>query len=125
MGRRLDGYLMLGWVVDTEDAANYDEIDGLSEGAEDKVTEILGKEWIERTWCEPIVFPSLYCDCDYMYVGLVLMSDHCDNVEIEGYARHLLGNAALFEKTARELYETIVGSVPETAPKLICVTCEG
>lgn len=125
MGRSLDGYLMLGWEVETEDVANYDEMDGLSECAEAKVAEILGKKWTERTWCEPIVFPSLYYDCEYMYVGLVLMSNHCGNVEIEGYAHHLLGNAELFEKTARELYETIVGSVPETAPKLICVTCDG
>ena len=28
---------MLGWEVDTEDAANYDEMDGLSEDAEAKV----------------------------------------------------------------------------------------
>lgn len=125
MGRSLDGYLMLGWEVETENVANYDEMDGLSEGAEAKVTEILGKEWAGRSWCEPIVFPSLYYDCDYMYVGLVLMSDNCDDVEIKGYAHHLLSNAELFEKTACELYETIVGSVPETAPRLMCVTCEG
>lgn len=125
MSRSLDGYLMLGWEVETENVANYDETDGLSEDVEAKVTEILGKKWIDRSWCEPIVFPSLYYDCDYMYVGLVLMSDHCDNVEIEGYAHHLLSNAELFEKTACELYETIVGSVPETEPKLMCVTCDG
>ena len=116
---------MRGWEVEVEDAANYDAMDGLSEDAEAKVTEILGKGWIDRTWCGPIVLPSLYYDYGWMYVGLVLMSDHCDNVEIEGYAHHLLGNAMLFEKTACELYETIVGSAPKTAPKLICVTCEG
>ena len=125
MSRSLDGYLMLGWEVETENVANYDEMDGLSEDAEAKVTEILGKKWVDRLWCEPIVFPSLYYDCDYMCVGLVLMSDHCDCFETEGYARHLLSNAELFEKTACELYETIVGSVPETAPKLMCVACEG
>lgn len=125
MSRSLDGYLMLGWEVEMEDVANYNEIDGLSEDAEAKVDGILGKKWIDRSWCEPIVFPSLYYDCDYMYVGLVLMSNYSDNVEIKGYARHLLSNAELFEKTACELYETIVGSVPETAPKLMCVACDG
>lgn len=125
MSRVIDGYLMLGWEVEVDEAENYDDEDGLSEDAESRVTEILGRGWVERVWCDPIIKPSLYYDCDYMYVGLVLMNSRNDCLDTDGYARHLLGNSELFERVACDLYQAVMGRAPETKPKLMCVTCEG
>ena len=125
MSRSIDGYLMLGWEVETEDVANYDEMDGLSEDAEAKVTEILGKRWIERSWCEPIVFPSLYYDCDYMYVGVVLMNSKYSLFEPKPYGEFLSANAETLTDTAKELYRAIMGKEPDEEPVLMCVASEG
>lgn len=125
MSRSIDGYLMLGWEVEVEDAANFDYMDGLSDEAEKRVTEILGKSWVQRSWCDPIVHPSAYYECDYMYIGLVLMSKYSDYLDIQEYARHLEDNAELFTKTAYDLYAAIMGKDADIEPKLLCVACEG
>lgn len=125
MSRSIDVYLMLGWEVEVEDAANFDYEDGLSDEAEERVTEILGKSWVYRTWCDPIVHPSLYYECEYMYVGFVLMSSYFDCLDMQEYARHLENNAELFTRTAYDLYAAIMGKDATTEPKLLCVTCEG
>ena len=125
MSKSIDGYLMLGWEVEVEDAANFDYEDGLINGAEEKVTEILGKSWIQRSWCDPIVHPSLYYECEDMYVGLVLMSSYSDYLDMQEYARHLENNAELFTKTAYDIYVAIMGKDAITEPKLLCVACEG
>lgn len=125
MSKSIDGYLILGWEVEVEDAANFDYEDGLINGAEERVTEILGKNWIQRIQCDPIVHPSLYYECEYMYVGLVLMNSYSDCLDMQEYARHLEDNAELFTKTAYDLYAAIMGKDADTEPKLLCVACEG
>jgi len=125
MSRSIDGYLMLGWEVEVWDAGNYDLDDGLSEGAEERVTEILGKPWLSRGYAEPIVFPSLYLNCDYMYVGLVLISSKYDWLDAKTYGEFLASNARLFESTAKDLYAAIMGKEACDEPRLMCVTCDG
>ena len=75
----MDGYLMLGWCVDTEDAANFDVSEGLTDDVEAKVVAILGKPWIERIWSDPI----LHEPCGQegrLCVGLVLMVSESPNI---------------------------------------------
>ena len=120
MSRSLDGYLILGWEVEKWDAANYD--DGLSETAEERVTEILGKPWIGRE--DPILHRSLYEYSDYMYVGLVLMNWN-SLFEPKPYGEFLSANAELLVDTAKELYRAIMGKEPDDEPMLVCVASEG
>lgn len=123
MSRSLDGYLMLGWEVEKWNAANYDG--DLSEEAEERVTEILGKTWIDRHGCDPIVYRTLYYDCDYMYVGVVLMTSDDSLFEPKSYGEFLSANAELLTETAKELYCAIMGKDPDDEPMLMCLGCEG
>lgn len=125
MGVSIDGYLMLGWEVEAYEAEGWGERQGLAEEAEARVAEILGKgEW-DLGDAFPAKTYSLYYDCDWVYVGLVLLGDDSSLVDVGGYGTHLASNAELFERVARELYEAIVGHEPPDGPKLMCVTVEG
>lgn len=116
---------MLGWEIEVEDARNYDVEDGLTAEAEARVTEILGKRWIDRSWCEPINFWSAYEYCDYMYIGLELMNNHIDCLPVGEYGQFLASNADLLVKTAYEIYEAIMGEQAECPPIVMCIGSEG
>lgn len=125
MGRTIDGQLILGWEVEVWDAVNYDEEAGLTEDAERRVDEILGKTWAQRHFCEPITFKSLYYQCDYMYVGLMLMNEHLGEFGPKEYGEFLSANAELLTETAKELYTAIMGTEPVDDPMLLVVGREG
>lgn len=127
MSRTIDGSLILGWEVEVCAAANYDRAVGPTIDAEDRVTEILGRTWIERPFCDPITYRTVYHEYDYMYVGLMLANNDCGSFEFEAkeYGEFLSANAALLTKTAKELYTAIMGTEPADEPKLLIVGSEG
>ena len=123
----MDGYLMLGWCVDTEDAANFDTEKGLTDEAEAKVAAILGTPWIERIWSDPILHEPCGWE-DHLCVGLVLMVSDSPAAntfnDVRGYGMFLAESAEHLTKTAHELYEAVMGRPAETEPEIMCVWTE-
>lgn len=125
MGKTIDAYLILGWEVEVWDMENYDNGAGITDAAEERVAEILGKSWFSRAFCDPIIFPSLYYGCDYAYVGLVLMSSDTDGLAVGEYGTFLSAHSEMLARTAYDLYAAIMGKDADEEPKLMCVSCEG
>lgn len=128
MGRSINGYLMLGWEVEIEDAKNYDDYgDGLTDEAERRIDEIVG---IVSDWSYPIEFYSSYGDCDEMWVGLRLMSNdgaigYYGSLDVGEYGLFLLNNSEVLVEKACAIYEAVMGERPDEEPRLMCFGTEG
>lgn len=133
MSKSINAYLMLGWEVEVWDAKHYDEYDGLDDGAVNTIKSILASIGIDAKsefdcadWC--INFWSLYHDCDYMRLGLVLASSDDkvgENDNLHEFASRLLGYEKAYINAAYRIYEAVMGKPAECPPVLMCVGEEG
>jgi hypothetical protein len=118
----IEGSLILGWEVEVWEAENYE--DGwLTDEAEERLSEVYGS--VSDLDNYPLMFWSLYEDCDCMWVGLKLM-DHWSLFDDVGeYGKFLMSNAELLTKTAHEIYKAVMGKPAEDEPVLMCVGSMG
>lgn len=130
MNADISGYLMLGWEINQREAANYKGCLVLSEEAEKRVGETLGKPWLELFEASPIidhgydyVADSIYL-ANTMHIGVVLMSDWDSMFDVKSYGEFLSANADLLTNTAKELYRAIMGKEPDEEPNLMIVVSE-
>ena len=125
MSITVDGYLMLGWEVEVEDAKNYDVYDGPTEDADEALASILGVPW-DDTRCVPIVFWSEYAECEKMWIGLTLMDWESGDIYPGEYGEFLIKNADKLTEAARCIYRAIMGEQPVgNPPSLMCVGSMG
>ena len=132
MSRLLEGHLILGWKVATDDIPTlYDEdgewTDEFPNDVCDEVACILNSNMPYSRY--PYGITDAYwqrsydMNDEYTFIGVELMSDESANVRLSDFVDDLVHNADLYTDVANDVYETIMKRKPEFPPDVLCVPC--